>query len=1073
MGERLFSAWLVGEGPLVTDCAAVLLEAGHCVRGIVSPDAGARRWANGRGLAAAEHDQGLQALLAAKPFDYLFRVASTRMLPAEALAQPRRLAISFHDSLLPKDAGAYAAAWAVATGARRHGVSWHVMAGDSDAGDILVQREFALDDTATSRTVTLACLRAGLDSFRALARQLAAGTQRRTPQDLNLRTHHDRGDRPDGGLVLSWRGPATGICALVRAADFGPQANAFGVVKVLLDADGGCVVAGQATLVTADQAAADEGAVAGLVLAADESGLTVAAHGGAVRLGRLTQLDGTGVSVAELAQRHGVRPGTVLPEPGQGLGAGFAEAERAAVRNEPYWVRRLARMAPLRLPFAPVSGSGPRRRTHPVAVPAWVGESADPAGTLAAAALAYLGEVSGQTGFDVGLRVPLERPWHGLLAPVVPVRVPTSDADFGLYAGQVVARLTEAGSRGTFLRDVAARYPGLMARLADLPVVVDMTAAGTPDLPSGAAVMIRASSGDNCLLVADESVVPTGTAMSLAEGLAAFMERLPDAGPRAAPLVSLAEQRWQAVTCNETATEYPPDAVVTDLVAVQSQLRAGQVALTAAGGEQLTYAELAQRSGRLAAYLAARGAGPGTRVGVYLERSGDLLVTLLAVLRAGAAYVPLDPAYPAARISYMLADADVAVLVTQASLAGHVTGTAPVVVVLDQCRGEVAAESADPPSPPIGGEDVAYVIYTSGSTGRPKGVQVRQRGLANLLRSMVAEPGMVACDTMLAVTTICSDMAALELFGPLVVGATVCIAPAGAASDGRALRELLDRVRPTIMQSTPGAWKALISAGWGGDSGLTALCGGETLPRDLADALLARAGAVWNLYGPTETTIWSTSWKVRRAEPVSIGTPIANTTCHVLDGRMRIVPEGLPGELYISGAGVAAGYRGRPALTADRFIPGRSWMGDGGPLYRTGDLVRRGPDGRLFFLRRADNQVKLDGHRIEPGEIEAALREHPGVRDAAVVMRDISGSGPQLAAYLIADGAAVAAAELRAFLRAMLPAYMLPGAFTVLEAFPRTPSGKVDRTALPDLVPRQPSATTMDARADAVLQRSR
>jgi polyketide synthase PksJ len=337
------------------------------------------------------------------------------------------------------------------------------------------------------------------------------------------------------------------------------------------------------------------------------------------------------------------------------------------------------------------------------------------------------------------------------------------------------------------------------------------------------------------------------------------------------------------------------------------------------------------------------------------------------VLRAGAAYVPLDPAYPAARISSMLADADVSVLVTQASLAGVIAGAAPALVVLDRCRQEISAQAADPPAPRISGADLAYVIYASGSAGRPQGVQVRQRGLVNFLRSMAAEPGLAAGDTLLAITPLCFDSAALELFGPLIAGGTVCIAPSAAAGDGPALRELLDRVRPTIMQATPVTWKSLISAGWDGDSGLTALCGGEALPRDLADALAARAGAVWNLYGPTETTIWSTIWKVRAGEPVSIGTPIANTSCHVLDGRMRIVPEGFPGELYIGGDGVAAGYRGRPDLTAERFTTPRPGIGDGGPLYRTGDLVRRGPDGRLFYLGRADSQVKPPGHRGEPG----------------------------------------------------------------------------------------------------------
>ena len=1033
MGNRL-SAWLIGENSLVTECALVLRQNGYLVLGIVSPEEGVRRLAAGQGFRTAGLGPDLPDVLRAEPFDYLFSVVNMRMLPASVLGLPRLLSVNFHDALLPAGAGVHAAAWAVAGGADRHGVTWHVMTEEADAGDILVQREFGLDDSATSQSVNLECWRAGLDSFRELAGMLASGQQRRAPQDLARRTYHGLADRPDGGFVLSWRDLTARICALVRAGDFGPYPNAFGVPKILLP-DGSCLLVREAVAVPGTGRHER-----GLIVAAGEAEVTVAAADGLVRLTGLAALDGTSLATSDVLPRCGIRAGTVLPEPAGAL----AGVERAAVRAERHWVRRLAGLRPLRLPFTAELGAGPRWRSHPVAVPAWIGASADPAVSVAAAALAYLGRLTGESGFDVGLRVPRGRDGEQLLAEVVPLRSPDDGLEFDRFAGQVAERIADASARGPFLLDVPARYPELAGRPLVPPVVFDVTAVSgvAADRVPGAVIGVRVSPGGGCVLVIDESTVPPPTALSLAGGFAAFLDRLPADGLASAPLVSPAEERWQAITCNATGAGYP-DARVPDLVAGQVAACPGRVAVSC-GGEQMTYRELGERSARLAAYLASRGAGPGTRVGVYLERSADLLVTLLAVLRAGAAYVPLDPVYPAARISYMLQDADVAVLVTQASLARNVTGAAAAVTVIDQCRDELLRMPAATAAAPAGEDDLAYVIYTSGTTGRPKGVQVTHRGLTNFLCSMAREPGFAPGSTLLAVTTVCFDIAALELFLPLITGGTVEIAPAGAVGDGDALRQLLGRIRPAVLQATPVTWKMLIAAGWDGDRGLTALCGGEALPRDLADDLLARAGSVWNLYGPTETTIWSTAWRVRPAEKVSIGTAVANTTCHILDSSMRTVPEGFPGELYIGGDGLAAGYRNRPELTAERFVPCPAGLGTG-LLYRTGDLARRGHDGRLYYLSRVDNQVKLHGHRIEPGEIEAVLRDHPAVEDAVTVVR-----GDRLAAYLIPAGAAPGPDELRGFLRSRLPAYMVPAMFTVMDEFPQTPNGKVDRKALPD-----------------------
>ena len=460
-------------------------------------------------------------------------------------------------------------------------------------------------------------------------------------------------------------------------------------------------------------------------------------------------------------------------------------------------------------------------------------------------------------------------------------------------------------------------------------------------------------------------------------------------------------------------------------------------------GTSLTYAELSRRARAVAGFLTGRGLGRGDLVGVYLDRGADLVPTLLGVLLSGAAYVPLDPIYPPQRIAGMLEDAQVGVLLADGPLPEEITATGVAAARID----DVLAAAPVTDGAAVTGDDIAYVIYTSGSTGRPKGVRVTHRGLANLLRSMAAKPGFGDQDRMLALTTVCFDIAALELFLPLTTGGTVEVAPAEITRDGELLGRHLARSRPTHLQATPATWRMLLAAGWRGDRELTVLCGGEALPRELADELLPRARAVWNLYGPTETTIWSTAGRVT-AGPITLGEPVTNTTLHVLDDAMRPVSAGDTGELWIGGDGVAAGYLRRPELTEQRFRPDPA----GGVRYRTGDLVRALPGGQLEYVNRVDNQIKLHGFRIEPGEIESLLRGRPEIANAVVLL-----DGDTLTAYLDCAGAPPSAASLRAYLGSHLPEYMVPGSFRVVDSFPLTGNGKVDRRALADLGGQLPS----------------
>lgn len=462
---------------------------------------------------------------------------------------------------------------------------------------------------------------------------------------------------------------------------------------------------------------------------------------------------------------------------------------------------------------------------------------------------------------------------------------------------------------------------------------------------------------------------------------------------------------------------------------------------------RFSYDQVMDASGRLAQRLGQLGIGPGARVAVCLKRSAWLVPALLGILRGGAAYVPVDPVYPAERVRFMLTDAGCAALVTTADLARTLPDTGVPVILADLPLPAPAGPftPADPPTSTPLPEDLAYVIYTSGSTGRPKGVMVEHRALSALLLAMGREPGLSAADTLLAVTTPSFDIAALELFLPLYVGGRVVVAAQSDTVDPERLADLLDTHAVTAMQATPATWQMLVTGGWAGRAGLKMMCGGETLPVPLAAQLLRRGGQLWNMYGPTETTIWSLTQQVGSpAEAASIGRPIPGTQVRVVDRYGGLAPVGVIGELLIGGQGLARGYLGRPDLTAERFQTPA--VAGGQRVYRTGDLVRWRADGRLEFHGRSDQQVKLRGFRIELGEVEAALLGEPGVQEAAVVLTADRSQEPQLAAYVVGGPSSP---ELRRRLTERLPGYMVPAAFVAMPALPRTPSGKVDRAALP------------------------
>jgi amino acid adenylation domain-containing protein len=523
----------------------------------------------------------------------------------------------------------------------------------------------------------------------------------------------------------------------------------------------------------------------------------------------------------------------------------------------------------------------------------------------------------------------------------------------------------------------------------------------------------------------------------------------PDARPQAGTL--LTPRQASRLLHRGTGTSAParPSAqVLPELLAERAAGRPDAVALRAEETE-LSYAELDARASRLAWRLRDLGVRPDVLVGVYQRRSAALIVSLLAVLKAGGAYLPLDPGYPAGRLQYMLADSGAAILLCGPGLDATLDPGGARVITADAAAAHHHPPQERPPCDAAPGH-LAYVIYTSGSTGRPKGVQVTHGALLNLLTAFQRELAFTETDRLLAVTSVSFDIAMLEIYLPLLAGGELLLAP-DIAFDGLRMRAYLERTAPTVMQATPSSWRLLVDAGLRPDPGLRVISGGEALPAELAADLTARFPQVWNAYGPTETTIWSCLRRIRPRQPADLGAPIAGTRVYVLDPGLDLVPEGTPGELWIAGDGLARGYLGRPGLTAGRFAAD-PFSRDGSRMYRTGDVVRWLPAGGLEFLGRRDDQVKVRGFRVEPGEIESVLAGHRGVSRAVVCAREDRPGDRRLAAYYTARGGGDPVpdpAQLRALAAAALPGHLVPTAFVLLDTFPLTPNGKIDRTALP------------------------
>lgn len=1445
---------LIGADSLLIQCAEIVQEKDHEICAIASNTPAILNWAREHEVPTVATGKALGAdlkqVLGDTAIEYLFSITHLALIPDDVLALPTLGAINFHDGPLPNYGGLNAPVWALIDQAEQFGITYHKMTSGVDEGDIVKQRLFELSPGETSLTLNAKCFGEGIEAFSELIDELATDSAQATPQDLSQRTYFGKFDRPEALCALDWNQPAGTIVALVRALDFGRYENPIGSAKVI---HGDCV----ALATSAEECPLEHPADPGTIVASDDTGLLVATTEGGIRLSGFATARGKAIANSDILSHFGLEVGGRFAAPDTGQRSTLTKAGATLCHSESFWVKRLRALETAAIPYLRTEASndddalGP---LVPIKVPQAFQAQASMADALICAFGTYLLRIAGQDSLDLAYRHPQLASFvdglESLVANQVPLRVslPEANVTAAQHIEACAQELAAVRKHNSFLHDLANRFPdvhnkGELAAGRLLPIAVEVV----EDLDSYTAqsgvdlALVITPDGSSARFVAAASALDATGAMTMARQFENFLASLTDASVPVAQISLLSddERRLILEDWNSTAVDYPRDQTIHGLFEARAAATPDAPALTFEG-ETLSYAELNGRANQLAVHLKQAGIGPDSMVGVYVERSLDMIVSILGVMKAGGGYIPLDPVYPVDRIAFMLDDSGVSVVLTQEGLRGDLPPTDATVIAVDAAWSQIAVHSADNVSSGATPENLAYMIYTSGSTGKPKGVMVEHRNVLNFFVGMDERIPHDPPGVWLAVTSLSFDISVLELhwtlcrgfhvvlyadkeravaangtvpatpafpaanwrpmdfgifmwgaddgtgpekyrlmleaakfadangfssistperhfhaFGgpypnPSVTSAAIaavtkniqirsgsCVIPlhhpirvaeewavvdnlsngrvalsmasgwqpndfvirpeahknskalmienieivrklwrgeaiefenpmgqmvpivtqprpvqpelpiwitsagnpetyrmAGSMGAnvlthllGQTVEEVAEKVRVyregrkeagldpktgivtlmlhtfvgesddevreivrepmkeylsssaalvkgfawafpafkrpggenatvqdvnlddlseeemnaimefaferyfetsglfgspetcarmvarvrgadvneiaclidysvpvdqvldslknlarvhkavnlkpvahptdaytfaaqveahtvTHMQCTPSMAKMLTMT-QDGRTGLEKIrhlmIGGEAFPTSLA-AELDRivTGDITNMYGPTETTIWSSTQVVSGCpESISIGRPIANTRFYIVDKNLQPVPASVPGELLIGGDGVVRGYFDRPDLTAERFIDDPFQPNGNARLYRTGDLARFRSDGTVDFLGRMDFQVKIRGYRIELGEIETNLSRHASVQECIVIAREDTPGDLRLVAYVIPAGKAPSSEDLSSALRENLPEFMIPSIFAIVEAFPLTPNGKIDRKSLP------------------------
>ena len=1066
--KRSFSCYVIGNDTLTMHCASILVEKNHSVLGVVSTSHQIKTWCQEHGIPFMNSIHEFEQRDMDTSFDYLFSIVNNVILPEFIIRAPRFHAINYHNSPLPKYAGLYATSWAILNNESEHAISWHLIEPTVDAGAIVKQCTFPIEKQDTALTLNLKCYEAAIDSFTILIDELASGTERLTPQNLEHRSYYGLKNKPKNLGFVIWDSTADEIDRLCRALSLGSYRNELATAKLFINNQWYIINAHRMLHV------ASKGAPGTIVhLSKNEVQITTTT----VDIALLSIMDAEGViyDIEHWSTLCALSVGQVLPsinQPEHHLVASMPKIERFWVKEYAGYIHHdLSFLAPLNKVNIPDSGRRssfvpPQHISHQIQHYSST-MTINPHCLLLAVVLTYLYRVNDYKNYSLQISDSsrLQQPGKPsfFLSDTYPFTTNlTHDLSFSETLYQVNNEILRLTQQNTFCNDLFVRYPELQIPQKEILIrfIDEQEPISSPQEEykliisiakngSGLHVHNKTNYQDNELSFPFFNHIEEHLALLLEDALAYPDKKIYELAILSQEEISLMNS-W-----NNTDYAYDTTQLLHHQIEEQASQRP-QKTVACFKEQAISYEQLDKKANQLAHYLLHHGVRPNDSIGVYLHRSLDMLISILGILKAGAAYLPLDPHYPNQRIQYILEHSQTQCLITHEQHLSHqLSDYKGIIINLN----DVPYHELESTKPLIKTQssDLAYIIYTSGTTGKPKGVAIPHRAACNHMMWMKTAYNFKPEDRFLLKTPFSFDASVWEIFMPLIIGGLLVIAPNDAHTNPKELIDLITQNKISIIQLVPSMLREMtLTEGFGVCSSLChVFCGGEALLPETIHGFYEHntfEAQLHNLYGPTETTIDAVTrtCSIKDSErPISlIGTPIFNTRAYILDQFMQVVPAGILGELYLSGDGLAKGYLHNPDLTEQKFMlnPFRPKE----RLYKTGDLVKWHSDGVIEYHGRADEQIKIRGFRIEISEIESCLEKIHAVYQCLVSPERTPEGAVSLSAYLVLlEHTQISANELRVTLKKELPDYMIPSRFYIVEQLFFTPNGKLDRRKTP------------------------